>query len=194
HARRPHLHHVRRQRLGSERAVDADRAALLASERTPGQAQGHRAPGWISRRHHGDIRCFPPAPHRAALFAPPPPPPPPPLAACLPARGSAQVAPPRPFRARGAGSDEELVQRRAAELRETIVREDPETVSSVILEPILSSGGIIVPPLGWLRAVRAICDELEVLMIADEVITGFGRTGRWFAVEHENVVPDLMSV
>src|SRR5207245_755929 len=54
--------------------------------------------------------------------------------------------------------------------------------------------GIIVPPLGWLRAVRAICDELEVLMIADEVITGFGRTGRWFAVEHEGVVPDLMSV
>src|SRR5262249_19393099 len=74
------------------------------------------------------------------------------------------------------------------------VREGPETVSAVILEPILSSGGIIVPPLGWLRAVRAICDELEVLMIADEVITGFGRTGRWFAVEHENVVPDLMSV
>jgi adenosylmethionine-8-amino-7-oxononanoate aminotransferase len=62
------------------------------------------------------------------------------------------------------------------------------------MEPILSSGGIIIPPLGWLRAVRAICDELEVLMIADEVITGFGRTGRWFAVEHENVVPDLMSV
>jgi putrescine aminotransferase len=64
----------------------------------------------------------------------------------------------------------------------------------VILEPILSSGGFIIPPLGWLRAVREICDELEVLMIADEVITGFGRTGRWFAVEHEGVVPDLMSV
>src|SRR5262249_38423556 len=94
----------------------------------------------------------------------------------------------------GAGGDEALVQRRAAELRETIVREDPETVSSVILEPILSSGGIIVPPLGWLRAVRAICDELEVLMIADEVITGFGRTGRWFAVEHDGIVPDVMTV
>jgi adenosylmethionine-8-amino-7-oxononanoate aminotransferase len=59
---------------------------------------------------------------------------------------------------------------------------------------VLSSGGFIFPPLGWLRAVRSICDELQVLMIADEVITGFGRTGRWFACDHENVVPDLMSV
>src|SRR5438874_3399087 len=108
--------------------------------------------------------------------------------------GFAKVAPPHPFRDRGLGTDEEMVQRRAAELREAILREGPETVSAVILEPILSSGGIIVPPLGWLRAVRAICDELEVLMIADEVITGFGRTGRWFACEHDHVVPDLMTV
>ncbi len=108
--------------------------------------------------------------------------------------GFAKVAPPHPFRDRGAGGDEELVQRRAAELREAILREGPETVSAVILEPILSSGGFIIPPLGWLRAVRAICDELEVLMIADEVITGFGRTGRWFGCDYEGVVPDLMSV
>jgi putrescine---pyruvate transaminase len=51
-----------------------------------------------------------------------------------------------------------------------------------------------MPPIGWLRAVRRICDELDVLMIADEVITGFGRTGRWFACEHDSVVPDLLSV
>jgi putrescine---pyruvate transaminase len=108
--------------------------------------------------------------------------------------GFVKVAPPHPFRDRGAGSDEELVERRARELRESIEREGPETVSAVILEPVLSSGGFIMPPLGWLRAVRTVCDELEVLMIADEVITGFGRTGRWFACEHEGVVPDLMSV
>jgi len=108
--------------------------------------------------------------------------------------GFAKVAPPHPFRDRGVGGDEELVHRRAAELREAILREGPETVSAVILEPILSSGGFIIPPLGWLRAVRAICDELEVLMIADEVITGFGRTGRWFGCDYEGVVPDLMSV
>jgi len=86
------------------------------------------------------------------------------------------------------------VERRAGELRDAIVKEDPETVSAVILEPIISSGGFIMPPLGWLRSVRAVCDELDVLMIADEVITGFGRTGRWFACDHESVVPDLMSV
>ena len=108
--------------------------------------------------------------------------------------GFAKVTPPHPFRDRGTGTDEELVARRAAELREAIVREGPETVSAVLLEPVVSSGGFIIPPIGWLRAVRAICDELEVLMIADEVITGFGRTGRWFACEHDGVVPDLMSV
>jgi putrescine aminotransferase len=108
--------------------------------------------------------------------------------------GFAKVSPPHPYRDRGAGTDEELVLRRAGELRDAILREGPETVSAVILEPILSSGGFIIPPLGWLRAVRAICDELGVLMIADEVITGFGRTGRWFGCDHEDVVPDLMSV
>jgi len=108
--------------------------------------------------------------------------------------GFAKMVAPHPFRDRGAGTDQELIERRAGELREAIVREGPETVSAVILEPILSSGGFIIPPLGWLRAVRAVCDELDVLMIADEVITGFGRTGRWFACEHDGVVPDLMSV
>jgi len=108
--------------------------------------------------------------------------------------GFAKVAPPYPFRDRGTGTDDELVQRRARELRDAIVREGPGTVSAVIMEPVISSGGFIMPPIGWLRAVRAICDELEVLMIADEVITGFGRTGRWFACEHDGVVPDLMTV
>ena len=108
--------------------------------------------------------------------------------------GFAKVAPPYPFRDRGRGTDEELVQRRARELRQAIVAEGPETVSAVIMEPVISSGGFIMPPIGWLRAVRALCDELDVLLIADEVITGFGRTGRWFACEHDGIVPDLMTV
>jgi putrescine---pyruvate transaminase len=108
--------------------------------------------------------------------------------------GFAKLAPPHPYRDRGTGTDAELIERRGRELREAIVREGPGTVSAVILEPVLSSGGFIMPPIGWLKKVRAVCDELDVLMIADEVITGFGRTGRWFAVEHDGVVPDLMSV
>jgi putrescine---pyruvate transaminase len=108
--------------------------------------------------------------------------------------GFAKVTPPYPFRDRGAGTDDALVERRARELRAAIVAEGPGTVSAVIMEPVIASGGFIMPPIGWLRAVRAICDELGVLMIADEVITGFGRTGRWFAVEHDGVVPDIMTV
>lgn len=114
--------------------------------------------------------------------------------AALQVPGFTKVKAPYPFRDRGTATDEELIERRARELSEAILREGPDTVSAVILEPVLSSGGFIMPPIGWLRAVRAICDELDVLMIADEVITGFGRTGRWFACEHDAVVPDLMSV
>jgi adenosylmethionine-8-amino-7-oxononanoate aminotransferase len=107
--------------------------------------------------------------------------------------GFAKITPPHPFRDRGAGTDAELVARRTRELQEAIVAEGPETVSAVIMEPVVSSGGFVMPPIGWLRAVRAVCDELDVLMIADEVITGFGRTGRWFAVEHDGIVPDLLT-
>ena len=108
--------------------------------------------------------------------------------------GFVKVAPPHPFRDLRGGSEADLVARRIGALRAAIEREGPDTVSAVIMEPVLSSGGFIMPPIGWLRAVRALCDELDVLMIADEVITGFGRTGRWFAVEHDQVTPDLMSV
>ena len=121
-------------------------------------------------------------PHLAQAYAP------------LEVPGFVKVVPPHPFRDLAGGTEAELIARRAGELREAILREGPDTVSAVIMEPVLSSGGFIMPPIGWLRAVRALCDELEVLMIADEVITGFGRTGRWFACEHDQVVPDLMSV
>jgi adenosylmethionine-8-amino-7-oxononanoate aminotransferase len=108
--------------------------------------------------------------------------------------GFAKVAPPNARRDGAAITDDELVERCSAGLSDAIRREDPETVSAVILEPFLSAGGYVFPPRGWLRAVRRICDEYQVLMIADEVVTGFGRTGRWFACEHEDVIPDLMSL
>jgi putrescine aminotransferase len=101
---------------------------------------------------------------------------------------------PYPIRNRGAGTDEELVRRCAGTLADAIRAADPETVAAVILEPVQGAGGCVIPPLGWLACVRDICNDLDVLMIADEVITGFGRTGKWFGVQHEDVVPDLMSV
>ncbi|HET7590335.1 MAG TPA: aspartate aminotransferase family protein [Solirubrobacterales bacterium] len=69
----------------------------------------------------------------------------------------------------------------------------PERVAAVIVEPVFGSGGVIVPPPGYLTRLREICDRHELLLIADEVITGFGRTGTWFACEHEEVAPDLIT-
>ena len=76
----------------------------------------------------------------------------------------------------------------------TIVGEGPETVAAVLMEPITGLSGLVVPPDGYLRKVREICDRHGVLLIFDEVITGFCRTGRWFASEHWGVVPDIMTV
>lgn len=69
----------------------------------------------------------------------------------------------------------------------------PERVAAFYVEPIQGSGGVIVPPEGWLKAMRDACREMEILFVADEVITGFGRTGPLFACSEEEVVPDLMT-
>jgi taurine---2-oxoglutarate transaminase len=67
-------------------------------------------------------------------------------------------------------------------------------VAAFISEPIVGANGIIVPPDGYWQKVREICDKHEVLLICDEVMTGFGRTGKWFAIEHWNVVPDIITM
>ncbi len=82
----------------------------------------------------------------------------------------------------------------ATAVEEAIQREGPETVAAVIAEPVHGAGGVIPPvPEYWPR-LRQICDRYDVLLIADEVITAFGRTGRWFALEHWDVQPDLVTV
>ncbi len=80
----------------------------------------------------------------------------------------------------------------ACELAETIERAGPDTVAAFILEPIVGATSGAVPPDGYLRLVREICDTYGILLIADEIITGAGRTGAYFAVEHWGVVPDLL--
>ena len=82
----------------------------------------------------------------------------------------------------------------ADDIERAIVAEGPETVAAVIGEPVHGAGGVLVPTPGYWARVREICDRYDVLLIADEVITGFGRTGRWFALEHWGVQPDLMTV
>jgi taurine---2-oxoglutarate transaminase len=78
-------------------------------------------------------------------------------------------------------------------LEETIELEGPATIAAFILEPVTGTNGILVPPDGYLEGVRQLCDRYGILMIADEVMSGFGRTGTWFAVDHWGVVPDLIT-
>ena len=82
----------------------------------------------------------------------------------------------------------------AKAIREVIEVEGPETVAAIIVEPITASNCRIVPPDGYLEALRKICDDYGMLLIFDEVMTGFGRTGKWFAAEHWDVVPDIMTL
>jgi taurine--2-oxoglutarate transaminase len=88
----------------------------------------------------------------------------------------------------------EPVDRWLAMLEETVQLEGPQTIAAIILEPVTGTNGILVPPDGLLQGVRALCDRHGIMMIADEVMSGFGRTGRWFAVDHWGVVPDLLSM
>jgi taurine--2-oxoglutarate transaminase len=82
----------------------------------------------------------------------------------------------------------------AEDLETALLREGPDTVAAVILEGIVGANGVFVPPPGYWKKIRAICDRHGVLLIADEVLSGFGRTGRWFAVDHDGVTPDLLTV
>jgi taurine--2-oxoglutarate transaminase len=81
-----------------------------------------------------------------------------------------------------------------AMIEETIQLEGSHTIAAFILEPVVGTNGILVPPDGYLQGVRKLCDKYGILMIADEVMAGFGRTGEWFAVDHWKVVPDLISM
>ncbi len=78
-------------------------------------------------------------------------------------------------------------------LEQTIVLEGPTTIAAIILESIPGTAGIMLPPPGYLAGVRELCDRFGLVLIADEVMAGFGRAGRWFAIEHDEVVPDLLT-
>jgi taurine---2-oxoglutarate transaminase len=84
-------------------------------------------------------------------------------------------------------------QRALAHLRETILAENPDSCAALLIEPVVGSNGVIVPPEGYLAGVRALCDEFGILLILDEVMTGFGRTGAAFGSLRFNVVPDMIT-
>jgi taurine---2-oxoglutarate transaminase len=81
-----------------------------------------------------------------------------------------------------------------ARTEEILQLEGPQTIAAIIVEPVTGTNGILVPPDGYMQGLRALCDKHGILLIVDEVMAGFGRTGEWFSVDHWKVVPDLISM
>jgi taurine--2-oxoglutarate transaminase len=101
---------------------------------------------------------------------------------------------PYPYRSAFHSADEAQESQRALQhLRDTVVFEGPSTIAAVLLETVVGTNGVLVPPPGYLAGVREICDEYGLVLIADEVMAGFGRCGEWFAVDHWRVTPDLIT-
>ncbi len=106
--------------------------------------------------------------------------------------GFSHIEAPDPYRFVNTEPGTSLGVAAANKLEAEILRQGPDTVAAFIAEPVQGAGGVIVPPDDYFRRVREICDQYDVLLIADDVITGFGRTGRWFGLQHYGVEPDIM--
>ncbi len=91
-----------------------------------------------------------------------------------------------------AKSEEEECQRALEHLESVIEFEGPKTVAAILIESVVGTAGVLIPPKGYLEGVRRLCDKYGILWIADEVMSGFGRTGKWFAYQHSTVHPDLI--
>jgi putrescine aminotransferase len=106
--------------------------------------------------------------------------------------GFLHIDAPDPYRFVSSGPSVSLGVAAANKLEEAILREGPDTVAAFIAEPVQGAGGVIVPPADYFPRIREICTKYDVLLIADDVITGFGRTGRWFGLDHYGIEPDIM--
>ena len=104
-----------------------------------------------------------------------------------------KIPSPYPYRNPVGTDGAAIIEASKAALRQKVEELGQERVAAFYAEPIQGSGGVIVPPDGWLKAMRDLCRELDILFVADEVITGFGRTGPLFGCSYEDVVPDLMT-
>ena len=101
---------------------------------------------------------------------------------------------PYPYRSSfAATTEEEECERSLAHLAEVVQMEGPHHVAAIVLEPVVGTNGVLVPPAGYLAGVRELCDRHGIVLIADEVMVGFGRVGEWFAVDHWGVAPDLLT-
>jgi adenosylmethionine-8-amino-7-oxononanoate aminotransferase len=112
----------------------------------------------------------------------------------LPLANQHHISSPYPYRNPVGGDPQAIIAASVAELRAKVAELGVDQVAAFLCEPVQGSGGVIVPPAGWLRAMADTCRELGILLLVDEVITGFGRTGPLFACEAEGVRPDLMTL
>ena len=92
------------------------------------------------------------------------------------------------------GGDADFGIQAARLMEDAILREGADTVGAVVIEPITAGGGVIVPPAGYMKEVRRICDKYDVLLHIDEVVCGLGRTGKWFGYQHFDIVPDIVTM
>ncbi|OQY91046.1 MAG: aspartate aminotransferase family protein [Anaerolineae bacterium UTCFX1] len=91
-------------------------------------------------------------------------------------------------------SEEDFTRDYLNHLEEIIRYEGPESIAAILMESVTGTNGIIIPPDGYMQGIRALCDKYGIVMICDEVMSGFGRTGKWFAVEHWDVAPDIITM
>ena len=91
-----------------------------------------------------------------------------------------------------AQNEEEECKRALEHLEQVIIFEGPNTIGAILIESVVGTAGVLVPPVGYLEGVRALCDKYGIKWIADEVMSGFGRTGKWFAYQHSTAEPDLI--
>ena len=91
-------------------------------------------------------------------------------------------------------SEEEFAQDYLNHLEEIIQYEGPDTIAALLMESVTGTNGIIIPPNGYMQGARVLCDKYGIVMICDEVMSGFGRTGKWFAIEHWDVTPDIITM
>src|SRR5665811_1675169 len=91
-------------------------------------------------------------------------------------------------------TDEGFSRKCLDQLEETLMYEGPHTVAAVFIESVTGTNGLSVPPDGYLQGLRALCDEYGILLVCDEVMAGLGRCGEWFAVDHWDVVPDIITM
>ena len=108
--------------------------------------------------------------------------------------GVVHVMDPKPYDYSFGNTDEEITANNLRYLEEVIQYEGPKSIAAMIIETVTGTNGVLAPPKGYLKGLRALLDKHGILLICDEVMAGFGRTGKWFAFEHGDIVPDIVTM